>query len=209
MYCEIDIEHSASLQSAELISAIRPPALGTEMPLTDAYHMSRRYNFSPPATSLFAQFTVRNCFVIARSVAASISTYHLEGQTRTVSVKSLLEASEIFTKQILAKINSDKRTAGKLLVIRLFEDSGNETGVEGQGLTLKEALLEQLSWKQLAPKVLAAVTAVPIIYLRLDKRSLLWSSIISLAIFVLFGLVEAALNYFRNRRKIKFVVSGR
>ena len=206
MYCEIDIEHGPHLVAADLLTAIQPPALGADFPLANAYASSRRYKASPPAGSIFGQLTVRNCFVIARTLSGDVSTYHVEGLTPAVSARTLLEASEMFTMQLLAKINSDPKTQGKLLVIRLFEDTGFETGVEGQDLTWGRALLEQLSWKELQPKILAAVTAIPIIYFGLDKKTLLWSSLVSLGFFVAFGLVQATLKYSKNRGKITFVV---
>lgn len=206
MYCEIDIEHGPSLAAADLLTAIQPPALGADMPLAAAYASSRRYASSTSTVSLFAHFTVRNCFVIARTLCGNISTYHLEGLTPTVSAKTLLEASEMFTEQLLKKINSDPKTEGKLLVIRLFEDTGFETGVEGKSLTWGRALREQLSWKEMQPKIVAALTAVLIIYFGLDKRSLLWSSLISLSFFLAFDVVEATLKYVSNRGKMDFVV---
>lgn len=206
MYCEIDIEHGPSLVTAELIKGIQPPALGVDIPLATAYATSRRYRSSPTTVSLFAHVTVRNCFVIARTVCGNVSNFHIEGLTSTVSAKTLLEASEMFTRQLLAKIGSDSKTDGRLLVIRLFEDTGFETGVEGQSLTWGRALLDQLGWKELQPKIIATLTAIPIIYFGFDKKSLIWSSLISLGFFVAFGLVEATLKYRSNRGKIVFVV---
>jgi len=208
VYCEIDIKHKpgSSFVAEDLLKAIRPPALGADMPLADAYAASRRYRSSPPSQSLFAQSTVRNCFVIARTISSNVSTYHLEGLTPAVSAKTLLEASEIFTNQLLEKIKHDPKTKGKLLVIRLFEDTGYETGVEGQDLTWGRALKEQWSWKELQPKIIAALTAALIIYFGLDKRSLLWSSLVSLCFFLIFGVLEATLNYESNRDRIEFEV---
>jgi len=130
VYCEIVAKHRNPITANQLETAIRKP-FGNDVPLATAYGRSAIYKSYPPANSLFAFETMRNCFVIVRSVNVHFSTFHLEGNTAVVPVETMLQAAQEYCDALMVVLKtSDLKT--KSLSVQLFEDNGRESGMQGQ-----------------------------------------------------------------------------
>jgi hypothetical protein len=207
MYCEIVVEHRAAITENGLAKVVCGGQLGTSISLGEAYGRNPLYSQNPPSHSVCAFETVRGCFVIVRQVNARFSMYHIEGNSPSVPVQTLLEAVQDFAGLLSAGLRralAGGDYADLSLTVQLFEGhSGKETGVEGNLTTLRSVLREQLAWSSIRSSVIAFVTSCLLIRLGLT-HDLAKAAIYTLAIVILFALLESIVGYFRGRGKIKW-----
>jgi hypothetical protein len=205
MYCEVVVKHRSVITEAGLQTALQG-RLGADIALAAAYGMSSLYRLFPPAHSLYAFETVRGCFVIVDRVNYRFSTYHIEGNTPTVSVQTLLAAVQDFAGLLLSALGTAPATSsdkGHSLAVQLFEDNGRETGVEGNLVTLSSVLRERFAWSALRSSVIAFATGLLLIWRGL-KQEPVKAMVYSFAIVVLFTVLESVIGYFQGRGKIKW-----
>ena len=207
MYCEINISHRLPTDQGALVRVLQGGKLGTEIPVRDAWQRSRRYSAAPPRNSLFAHETMSRCFVICLNIYADISVYHVEGEN--TSLQRFLEVVETYTGQLLAALSAGYNTRGTLQGIRLFEDSGEEIGVEGILTSWRQLLRAHLSWSEAYSKSVMFLTAVVLLYFGIGDRSLLWIPLGSLALVLAVAVGDVCLKYLVGHSKIVFVFRRR
>ena len=205
MFCEVTVKHRSAVTEAGLQELVCNGALGTSLTLGEAYSRSALYKDDPPHHSVGAFDTVHGCFVIVRKVNYLFSTYHVEGNSRAVSVQTLLLAVQDFSGLLLAVLaKADKPFRAVSLTVLLFEDNAaRETGMEGKLTTLVSVLREQFAWASLRSSVIAFVTALMLIWLRL-KQEPKRASIYSFVLVLVFSVLESAVSYILGRGKIKW-----
>jgi hypothetical protein len=140
MYCEIVVEHRKQIDANRLRLAVLQ-LFGNQLPLDEAYNRSAIYRVAAPRSSLCAFEVARNCFVILRKVSdIRLSTFHLEGSGPNVTVNTMLQEVQEFSNRLLSQLGRGGNTGSSYKVrnlsVRLFEDNGRETGVEGELVTL-------------------------------------------------------------------------
>lgn len=167
MYCEIAIKHSRQVAAKTLSEFILAANIGNTMPLDEAYQASRIYRGRAPRSSILAHETTDNCFVIVRSVNYDVSSYHLESITETVSVQTLLQVAQRYSLQIL-RILRQAELSSALMAVRLFEDNGKETGVEGRIITLGSVLKEKFQWSEIKESIAPLLTTFVLLKFGLD-----------------------------------------
>lgn len=206
MYCEITVRHRKQIDAAGLESVIRSP-FGNDVLVGTAYSRSAIYKSASPApVSLFAFETVSNCFVIARKVNVHSSTYHLEGNSAAVSVETMLQAAEEYSGQLISVLGKTEFRSPykpRSLVVQVFEDNGRETGLEGRLSSYRALLKEQMGWAQIKSSIIPFVTAQLLIWRGL-KQEPIKASIYSLAIAIVFALVDAVLAGWHGHGKIRW-----
>ncbi len=208
MYCEIYIEHRHSISEADLIAALGGNRLGADIPLHTAYSMSSIYSGMPPRHSLFAHESVDNCFAIVRSVNYQTSTYHLEGNGPTVSVQTLLRAAEKYSRILLLALLEGVRAAdlkGVSSTVRVFQDNGKETGMDGKLANFRNIFSEKFAWGELRSSLVSFLGTFVAVHYGLKQESLKAAGA-SLAIAVVFLLSEGIFKYYRNRGKLQWEV---
>jgi|SRR5271156_4398451 len=206
MYCEIEVKHRAPIAEGELQAAVCGSQLGAAIALADAYARSAIYSLASPKHSICAFETVRRCFVIVREVNSRFSTYHIEGNNRAVSVQALLAAVQDFAGllfPVLQAAPAGQAYRGISLTVQLFEDNGRETGIQGRLTTLSSILRERFAWASLRSSVIAFITSLVLIWQGLKQEPRL-AGIYSLAIVLLFTVLECAVSYFLDRGKMKW-----
>jgi len=201
MYCEIVFKHKKEIPWEELKTAIGGK-LGQEIPLEAAYKMSAIYRNAPPNSSLLSFETLRNCFVIVRSVNYDSCTYHLEGNNPAVSLATMLETAGEFAGQLKGVFRASNYEAPDF-VVRLFEDNGRETGTEGQQIKLIDVFREKFSWKELRSSVIPFLTTLLLIWLGL-KQEPFRASIYSFVIVIVFALADVAVTSWQGHGKINW-----
>ena len=164
MYCEIRAEHRKPVKAEGLKAAVQE-LFRNELQLEKAYQKSALYSIEPPSSSVCAFELVGNCFVILRKVGlVRFSTYHVEGDGRSVSVDTMLQAVQEFSGQLLRELGRDSQFKLRNLTAQLFEDNGRETRLEGRIVTLSSMFKEKFAWRELAPAVIAFATALLLIW---------------------------------------------
>jgi hypothetical protein len=147
--------------------------------------------------------------VILRKVSIDESQYHLEGIAPTVSVRTLLEEVQTFSRQLTTQLRdkalgsqykSDRMTA------RLFEDNGNETGLMGEPETIGSTFREKFAWKEVAPAFITFVTAVLLFWRGLDDKPVK-AAVYSFGVVVFFTLASAVADYWWGSGKIIWKLS--
>jgi hypothetical protein len=212
MYCEIWVKHRAAITETGLARVVCGGQLGALVPLAAAYGRSAFYSLHPPTHSVCAFETVRGCFVIVRQVNADFSMYHIEGNSPSVPVQTLLEAVQDFAGQLSPNLRhalAGSDYAYSAVTVKLFADNdGRETGVEGNLTTLRSVLRERFAWSSLRSGVIAFVTSFLLIRLGLT-HDLAKAVIYTFAIVVLFALLESMAGYLGGRGKIKWKLRER
>jgi hypothetical protein len=204
MFCEIYVKHHPAVPPADLVTALRSANLGAEIKTADAHARSVLYRAAGAAVSLFAHETVRNCFVILRSVNLDTSTFHLEGNAPTVSIETLLEATqEYVVSHLLPTLRRNPSSSARLQAVKLFEDNGRETGLEGRLPGLSSAFTEQLDWSEIHSHVIVLLVAFTSLALGVPSEKLKDAEI-ALAVTVLYAIVNGLLKYAWRRNKLKF-----
>jgi len=199
MYCEIVAKHGNTITANQLETAIRKP-FGNDVPLATAYGRSAIYKSYPPPNSLFAFETMRNCFVIVRSVNVHFSTFHLEGNTTVIPVETMLQAAQEFCDALMLVLKTSNLKA-KSLTVQLFEDNGRESGMQGKRIGWVSVFKEKFSWKELKSAIIPFVTAVLLIWRGLEQKPLK-SFIYGLLIVLAFTLADAIAGGWAARGKI-------
>jgi hypothetical protein len=205
LYCEVFVKHRAVITEAQIQSALRG-RLGAAIDLHAAYAMSALYGHTPPAHSLDAFETVRSCFVIVRKVNSRFSTCHIEGNSESVPVQTLLAAVQDFADLLVSVLESPPSAPAcraHSVEVHLYEDNTKQTGIEGKLITLSSVFREQFAWSSLRSSVIAFLTSMALIWKGL-KQEPLTASIYSFAIVIVFTLVEAAIGYIMRRGKIRW-----
>jgi hypothetical protein len=212
MYCEIWVKHRAAITEIGLAKAVCGAQLGAPVPLDAAYGRSAFYSLHPPSHSVCAFETVRGCFVIVRQVNADFSMYHIEGNSPSVPVQTLLDAVQDFASLLSAGLRralAERDYSYSSLTVKLFADNdGRETGVEGNLTTLTSVLRERLAWSSLRSGVIAFLTSVLLIRLGLT-HDLAKAAIYTFAIVIIFALLESMAGYLGGRGKIKWKLRER
>ena len=201
MYCEIMIQHRRPISPQQFTAAIRH-SFGNVISLDQAYAKSALYRSRTPSASILAFDLARNCFVILRKVSNVRSTFHLEGSDGTVGVDSMLDAVQEFADEIAAIFRRpDYR--GRYLTVRLFEDNGRETGIEGKRATLASVFKQKFAWRETAPAVTAFVTGLLLLWLGLgtEKRPAIF---VSFMVVLVFTLGDAFAGYARDGGTIRW-----
>jgi hypothetical protein len=199
MYCEIVAKHGNSITAAQLEGAIRAQ-FGNDVPLATAYGRSAIYKSFPPTSSLFAFEIMLNCFVIVRRVNVRFSTFHLEGNTAAVSVETMLQAAQDFSHELVSVLKTSNYKATSLTV-QLFEDNGRESGMQGKLVSWGSVFREKFSFKELKSAILPFITAVLLIWLKLNQAPLK-SSVYAFVIVLVFTLADAIAGGWTSRGKI-------
>jgi hypothetical protein len=200
MYCEIVAKHHKPVTLDELTKAIGEQ-LGKAISLESAYQSSAIYRQSPTRSSVLAFETVHNCFVILRSINYDFCTYHLEGNDPSVSLTTLFDAVQEFSSQLRGLFHASNYHASPGLTIRLFEDNGRETSVQGKATTIRSVLGEKFAWKEVKSSAIQFVTALLLIWLGLRQEPVR-SAVYSVVIVVPFYLADAMVAWRRRRGKI-------
>lgn len=206
MYCEIVVKHGAPITEAGLQASVCGGQLGAPIALAVAYSRSGIYGRVAPAHSIGAFETVHRCFVIVREVNSRFSTYHIEGNTAAVSAQALLEAVQDFAEPLFAVLRTaagGRAFRASALTVQLFEDNGDETGILGKFTTFGSILREKFSWASLRASVIAFATSAVLIWRGLKQEPLL-AGIYSLAIVLVFTVLETIVGYIFERGKIKW-----
>src|SRR5690348_1238953 len=139
MFCEIDIQYPRKLTPEELVPILRARNLGAEISVDEAYSRSELLRGVEPANRYFAHETLHHCFVILKDVNFTRSTFHLEASDRSVSTATLLQvAQEYVMEQLLPALKKEAKVGASLLTVRLFEDNGRETGLDGRLRTFRQ-----------------------------------------------------------------------
>lgn len=179
------IQHRWAILPDRLEAAIRS-SFGNTIPLDQAYARSALYRSRSPSISIFAFDLARNCFVILRKVSNVRSTFHLEGSDDTVGVDTMLDAVQEFADELAAIFRrSDYRVRD--LTVRLFEDNGRETGMEGRRATLASVFKQKFVWRETAPAVTAFVTGLLLLWLGFgtEGRPAIFVSFLVVLVFTL------------------------
>jgi hypothetical protein len=206
MYCEIVVKNGGNVDEAGLKKAIGPTRLGDDIALAKAYGRSAIYSKNPPTRSIFAHEAVYNCFVIARKLNFRTSTYHLEGNTLTVTAKSMLMAVQEYCNALfkaLATPPSTKPYKCLTLAVQLFEDNGRETGVEGRLITLRSILGKRLGWEALSSEFIKAATAIGLFYVGIEGDKVK-AALFGLGVVIVFGFIETTFDYCTKSGKIEW-----
>ena len=204
MFCEIYIKHKKPMVGPDLVTLLRGSNLGTEIPTADAHARTTLYRGLTGIVSLFAHETVKNCFVIVRSVSYNASTFHLEGNSTKVSVETLLEAAQIYVvSHLLPALRKNSSARATLQSVSLFEDNGRETGLVGKLPGMGSLFKEQFDLSEIHSHLIVLLTAF--ISFRLGSK---WDAVrdaeISLGIVVLYACINGLLKYLWRRHKLKF-----
>jgi len=208
MFCEIYLKHKTAVSAYDLVSTLRAANLGSEITTTAAHSRSVLYGAGGAVVSLFAHETVKSCFVILRSVNFDTSTFHLEGNGPRVSVETLLEATQDYVvSQLLPALKRSPSAIAKLQAVKLFEDNGRETGLEGRLPRLSSAFAEQLDWSEIHSHVIVLLVAFGSLALKIPGDKLK-DAAIALAVTVLYAIVNGLLKYAWRRHKLKFGFKG-
>jgi hypothetical protein len=208
MFCEIYIKHKTPVPPANLVDLLRASSLGLEITTTAAHSRSAFYRAVGPVASLFAHETVNNCFVILRSKAFDVSTFHLEGNSPAVSVETLLEATqEYVVDHLLPALRRDPSASASLKVVKLFEDNGKETGWLGRLQSLSSVLAEQIHGGEIQSHLIVLLTAFAFLFFGLHGEPLK-NVFIALVVAILYALVDGLLKYPSRRHKLKFGFKG-
>ncbi len=208
MFCEIYVKHEPAVSAADLVKALRAASLGAEITTTAAHSRSVLYRAAGAVVSLFAHETVKNCFAILRSVNFDTSTFHLEGNGATVSIETLLEATqEYVVSHLLPTLRRKPGSTAKLQAVKLFEDNGRETGLEAHLPRLSSAFTEQLDWSEIHSHIIVLLVAFTSLALGIPGEKLK-DVAIALAVTVLYAIVNGLLKYAWRRDKLKFEFKG-
>jgi hypothetical protein len=204
MFCEIYIKHKAQVMGADLVKHLRSSGLGIEISTAAAHSRSVLYSGAGSVTSLFAHETVKNCFVILRSVNFDVSTFHLEGNAPTVTVETRLEATqEYVVSQLLPALHMLPNMKGKLQAVKLFEDNGKETGLTGRLPGLWSALAEGFKLDEIHSQAIILLTSFAFLALgRQDDK--VGDAAIALGVTLIYALVDGLLKYAWGRHRLKF-----
>jgi hypothetical protein len=196
MFCEITVKHRSAVDANGLTSVIKG-SFSNPIELADAYARSAIYKRHAPTSSICAFELAGSCFVILRKVSVDESQYHLEGNAPTVSVRTLLEEAQTFSRQLITQLR-DKATGSQFkcdkLAARLFEDNGNETGLMGEPVTIGSVFREKFAWKEIAPALITFVTAILLFWQGLDDKPVR-AAVYSLGVVVFFMLANAVAQY--------------
>lgn len=196
---------------------MRKAGLGTEktiIPTDQANNLSSRYGpkedleqSAPERTPIFAHHTQRNCFVMLRLIDGDTSSFHLEGKGKDIRLqsKTLLEVAEDYARQLEKAFQGGVNTRGQLMDIRLYEDSGNEVGVEGR-LVDRKAVFRATVLDELRGKIVASLTTGVLVYFQMEERSAWAASWVTVGMFLLLALVEFGFKTAWEKGKIKFEV---
>jgi drug/metabolite transporter (DMT)-like permease len=89
------------------------------------------------------------------------------------------------------------------LSVRLFEDNGRETGVEGELVTLGAIFKGKFAWKEIAPAVITFFTALFLFWRGLSDQSVK-AAVASLLIVLVFTLVAVIAEKLHGRNRMNF-----
>jgi hypothetical protein len=207
MYCEIVVEHRKQIDANRLRLAVLQ-LFGNQLPLDEAYNRSAIYRVAAPRSSLCAFEVARNCFVILRKVSdIRLSTFHLEGSGPNVTVNTMLQEVQEFSNRLLSQLGRGGNTGSSYKVrnlsVRLFEDNGRETGVEGELVTLGAIFKGKFAWKEIAPAVITFFTALFLFWRGLSDQSVK-AAVASLLIVLVFTLVAVIAEKLHGRNRMNF-----
>ena len=176
MYCEITILHRGPIDEKLLAPSI-VDVFKNPLDLAVAYARSAIYkNMNPAPLSLCAFQLESECFVIFRKVATvRYSMFHVEGNHPQVPVTTLLQAVQKFSRELMSQLRNSKLGRAyrpRELNVKLFEDNGKETGVVGEQVTMGSIIRAKFAWKEISPPLITFMTAVVLLWTRLDSRPL-------------------------------------
>jgi len=183
---------------------LRARNLGAEISVDEAYSRSELLRGVVPANRYFAHETVHHCFVILKDVNFKRCTFHLEASDWFVSSATLLQVAQDYVmEQMLPALKKEARVGASLLTVRLFEDNGRETGLEGRLRTFPQVLGEQLTTKEVPSHALTLVAAFLAFKFGFSHETPM-AALIGLGVVVIFGAMNGSLKYLWSKRKIKF-----
>jgi len=119
----------------------------------------------------------------------------------------MLQEVQEFSNRLLSQLGRGGNTGSSYKVrnlsVRLFEDNGRETGVEGELVTLSAIFKGKFAWKEIAPAVITFFTALFLFWRGLSDQSVK-AAVASLLIVLVFTLVAVIAEKLHGRNRMNF-----